>query len=55
MKLNGLESVRNLENAILVFDDSCEEINYDKEFVRLATAVRHRGIDVIYVEYNLFN
>ena len=26
----------------------------DKEFVRLAPAGRHRGIDVIYVKHNLF-
>ena len=54
-KLNGFESVRNLEKAILVFDDSCKEINYDKELVRLAIAGRHRGIDVIYVEHKLFH
>ena len=54
MKFNGFESLRNLEKFLLVFDDSCKNIYYDKEFVRLATAGRHRGIDVIYVKYNLF-
>ena len=49
MKFDGFESVRKLENVLLVFDDSCEDIYNDKEFVRLATAGRHRGIDVIYV------
>ena len=54
MKFDGFESVRKLENVLLVFDDSCEDIYHDKEFVRLATAGRHRGIDVIYVKHNLF-
>ena len=54
MKFDGFESVRKLENFLLVFDDSCEDIYNDKEFVRLATAGRHRGIDVIYVKHNLF-
>ena len=54
MKFDGFKSVRNLENVLLVFDDSCEDIYNDKEFVRLATAGRHRGIDVIYVKHNLF-
>ena len=53
-KFDGFESVRKLENVLLVFDDSCEDIYNDKEFVRLATAGRHRGIDVIYVKHNLF-
>ena len=53
MKFDGFESVRKLEN-VLVFDYSCEDIYNDKEFVRLATAGRHRGIDVIYVKHNLF-
>ena len=54
MKFDGFESVRKLENVLLVFNDSCEDIYNDKEFVRLATAGRHRGIDVIYVKHNLF-
>ena len=55
MKFNGFESLRNLENVHVVFGDSCEDIYNDKEFVRLATAGRHRGIDVIHVEHNFFN
>ena len=54
MKFNGFESLRNLENVLLVFDDSCENIYDDKEFVRLATAGRHRGVDVIFVKHKLF-
>ena len=54
MKFDGFGSVRKLENVLLVFDDSCDDIYNDKEFVRLATAGRHRGIGVIYVKHNLF-
>ena len=54
MKFNGFGSLRNLETVLLVFDDSCEDIYNVKEFVRLATAGRHRGLNVIYVKHNLF-
>ena len=54
IKFNGFDSLRNLENILLVFDDSCEEICNDKDFVKLATAGRHLGLDVIYVIHNLF-
>ena len=54
MKFNGFESLRSLENVLLVFDDSCEDIYNDKEIVKLVTAGRHRGIDVMYVLHNLF-
>ena len=37
-----------------MLDDSCEEIYNDKEFVKLATAGRHKGLIVIYVKHNLF-
>ena len=43
-----------LENSLLVFEDSCEEIFNDKEFSKLATAGRHKNISVIYVKHNLF-
>ena len=45
MKFNGFEDV---------FDDACEDIYNDKDFVRLVTASRHRELDVIYVKHNLF-
>ena len=54
IKFNGFESIRDLENFLLVFDDSCEDVYDDKEFVRLATAVRHRGIDVLYIQHTFF-
>ena len=54
MKFNGFGSLGNLETVLLVFDDSCDDIYNVKEFVRLATAGRHRGLNVIYVKHNLF-
>ena len=54
VKLNGFDGLRNIENVLPVFDDSCEEIYNDNEFVKLATAGRHKGLDVIYVKHNLF-
>ena len=46
-QFSGFELVSELENCLLVFDDSCEEIFNDKEFSKLATAGRHRNISVI--------
>ena len=37
-----------------MFDDSCEQIYNDNEFVKLATAGRHKRSDVNYVKHNLF-
>lgn len=42
-------------NHLLIFDDSCEEISKSKEFVKLATAGRHKGLHVVYVKHNLFH
>ena len=53
-KFSGFEFISQLENCLLVFDDSCEEIFNDKEFSKLATAGRHKKISVIYVKHNLF-
>ena len=50
----ALKFTQNIENCLLVFDDSCEEIFNDKEFVKLATAGRHRNIHVIYIKHNLY-
>ena len=53
-KYANLEFLNNLENCLLIIDDSCEEIYNDKEFVKLATAGRHKKIDVIYIKHNLY-
>ena len=53
-KFTNLEFLPNTENCLLIFEDSCEEIFNDKEFVKLATAGRHKNINVIYVKHNLY-
>ena len=53
-KFSSFDLISELENCLLVFDDSCKEIFNDKEFSKLATAGRHKNISVIYVKHNLF-
>ena len=53
-KYVNLEFLNNLENCLLIMDDSCEQIYNDKEFVKLATAGRHKNINVIYIKHNLY-
>ena len=40
---------------MLIFDDSCEEIKSSKEFVKIATAGRQKGLSTIYIKHNLFH
>lgn len=51
----GFEITHELSNCLLVYDDSCEEIFNDYEFVKIATSGRHRQLHVIYVKHNLFH
>ena len=53
VKFHRFDGLRNIENILLVFDDSCKEIYNNKELVKLATAATHKGLDVIYVKHNL--
>ena len=53
-KYANLEFLNNLENCLLIIDDSCEEIYNDKEFVKLSTAGRHKDINDIYIKHNLY-
>lgn len=55
IRYTSLEVTKDLENCLLVFDDSCEEIYNENEFVKLATSGRHRQIHVIFVKHNLFH
>ena len=52
-KFSSFDLISELENCLLVFDDSCEEMFNDKEFSKLARAGRHKN-SVIYVKHNLF-
>ena len=49
-----MDITKKLSDCLLVYDDSCEEIFNDKEFVKIATSGRHRKLYVIYVKHNLF-
>ena len=52
-KYANLEFLNSLANCLLIIDDSCEIYN-DKEFVKLATAGRHKNFNVIYIKHNLY-
>ena len=53
-KYAKLEFLNSLANCLLIIDDSCDEIYNDKEFVKLATAGRHKNVHVIYIKHNLY-
>ena len=40
---------------LLVFNDTCEENSYSKQFVKIATAGRHRGLNIRYIKHKLFH
>ena len=42
------------EKALAIFDDSCEEILQSANFANLATAGRHKGVNVIFIKHNLY-
>ena len=50
----NFEMISQLDNCLLIFDDSCEEIYADSRFVKLATSGRHRKIHILYIKHNLF-
>ena len=50
-----IERIKNLENCLLVFDDSCEEIYQEEAFVKIAVADSHRKLHCIFVKHNLFH
>ena len=50
----SFEFVNNLRDCMIVFDDTYEENFNEKDFVKLATAGRHKNVHVIYVKHHLF-
>ena len=40
---------------MFIFDDSCEKVSNSKQFVKIATAGRHRELNTIYIKHNLFH
>ena len=55
IKYTGFEITKSLKDCLLIYDDSCEEIFNDQEFVKIATSGCHRRLNVIYVKHNLFH
>ena len=53
-KYANLEILNSLANCLLIIVDSCGEICNGKEFVKLATAGRHKNINVIYIKHNIY-
>ena len=51
-KFLNFDLISDLENFLLVFDNSSEEIFNEKEFSQLATAGRHTNLSVIYGKHN---
>ena len=49
------QMIKDLENCLLIFDDSCEEIYQEKDFVKLAVSGRHKKVHCIFVKHNLFH
>ena len=44
--------LNNGTNYLLIFDNSCEEISKSKQFVKIATDGRQRGLNTIYIKHN---
>ena len=40
---------------LLIFGDSCEKTSSSKEFVKTATAGRHKDLSTVYIKHNLFH
>lgn len=51
----NFDLIETLENCLLVFDDSCEEIYEDRRFLKIAISGRHKKLHVIFIKHNLFH
>ena len=54
-----IEFIQSLLNNgtkhLLTFEDFCEKISKSKDFIKIATAGRHKGLSTIYIKHNLFH
>ena len=54
-----IELIQNLPNNgtknLLICNDSCEENSSSKEFLKIATAGRHKGLSTVYITHNLLH
>ena len=51
---SGFQTDVGNEKVLAVFDDSCDEILQSASFANLATAGRHKGVNVIFIKHNLY-
>ena len=51
---NSYHTTFGNEKALAIFDDSCEAILQSASFANLATAGRHKGVNVIFTKHNLY-
>ena len=53
------EFIQSLHNngtkCLPIFDAFCEKMSSSKDFVKIATAGRHKGLSTIYIKHNLFH
>ena len=50
----NFDLINSLQDCLLIFDDTCEEVYESKDFLKLATSGRHKRVSVIVVKHNLF-
>lgn len=51
---HGSSSASVTRRCLLIFDDSCDKILQCEAFSDLATAGRHKNLDVIFIKHNLY-
>ena len=54
IKYSGLDTTKKFSECLLVYEDSCDKILKDKEFVKIAMSGRHRKLHMTYVKHYLF-
>ncbi len=53
VRFTNFEVTKSLVNFLSIFDDFCEIIYNDREFLKIVTTGRHRGLRFTYVKHNL--
>ena len=54
-KEKTLDLSNNGTEYLLIFDDYVEENSNSKQFVKIATAGRHKELNTVHIKYNLFH
>ena len=55
VKCSGFEITKSHSNSLLIFENSCEGVLKNKDFVKIATSRHHRKNDIIYVKLDFFD